>query len=141
MSRSVITLSAYQTTAERFFTTLVDHKVDLLLDVRLHNTNQLCGFTKQRDLAYFARVIAHCDYLHDVDLAPSQELLQPYLHHDIDFDEYASGYRALIEGRGGIALFDKDAGTHGSIAILGTATKKRRSHAEVLAQMVADAAK
>ncbi len=46
MSRSVITLSAYQTTAERFFTTLVDHKVDLLLDVRLHNTNQLCGFTK-----------------------------------------------------------------------------------------------
>lgn len=141
MSRSVITLSAYQTTAERFFTILVDHKVDLLLDVRLHNTNQLCGFTKQRDLAYFAKVIAHADYLHDVDLAPSQELLQPYLHHDIDFDEYASGYRALIEGRGGIAIFDRDAGPHASVAILGTATKKRRSHAEVLAQMVAEATK
>lgn len=138
MAQSIITLSAYQTTAEAFFTTLINHKVDLLLDVRLHNTNQLCGFTKQRDLAYFAKTIAHAAYAHEVQLAPTQELLQPYLHKDIDFDEYASGYRALIEGRDGLALYGREFGSYASVAILGTATKKRRSHAEVLADMLAE---
>ena len=47
------TLSAYETSAEEFFKRLVDWKVDLVVDTRLKNTNQLAGFTKRDDLAYF----------------------------------------------------------------------------------------
>ena len=39
------TISAYETSAEEFFKRLVDWKVDLVVDTRLKNTNQLAGFT------------------------------------------------------------------------------------------------
>ena len=62
MSQTFMTLSAYETSAEDFFTKLIDAKIDLLVDVRLHNTNQLCGFTKERDLAYFVKTIVGAAY-------------------------------------------------------------------------------
>ena len=43
-------LSAYQTTAEEFFNKILGWKATLVLDIRLRNTNQLSGFTKQEDL-------------------------------------------------------------------------------------------
>ena len=39
------TLSAYQTAAEEFFDKIAEWKADLVLDVRLKNTNQLSGFS------------------------------------------------------------------------------------------------
>ena len=42
-------LSAYQTTAQDFFDRLKAWSTDLVLDVRLKNTNQLAGFTKQEE--------------------------------------------------------------------------------------------
>ena len=138
MSQTFMTLSTYETSAEDFFTKLIDAKIDLLVDVRLHNTNQLCGFTKERDLAYFVKTIVGAAYAHDVDLAPTTDLLEPYLHHHIDFDEYASGYKALIDSRGSLADFSTKYGQYQNIAILGTATHKRRSHAEVLAELLTE---
>ncbi|MGN1023019.1 MAG: hypothetical protein ACI4OJ_05945, partial [Lachnospiraceae bacterium] len=58
------TLSAYETSAEAFFTALKDHHTDLVLDIRLHNSNQLCGFTKERDLAYLVPALTGADYIH-----------------------------------------------------------------------------
>ena len=58
-------LSAYQTTAQEFFDRLKAWNVDLVLDVRLKNTNQLAGFTKQEDLEYFTHEIVHADYVRD----------------------------------------------------------------------------
>lgn len=63
-------LSAYQTTAEEFFNKILGWKATLVLDIRLKNTNQLSGFTKQEDLEYFTHVIAHADYVHDVEYSP-----------------------------------------------------------------------
>ena len=51
-------LSAYQTTAEEFFNKILGWKATLVLDIRLRNTNQLSGFTKQEDLEYFPHEIA-----------------------------------------------------------------------------------
>ena len=100
------TLSAYQTTAEEFFDKIAEWKADLVLDVRLKNTNQLSGFTKQEDLEYFCRVIAHADYF--------------------------AAYEKELEERDAIPAFFKKYGTYDSVAIVGTATKKRHSHAEEL---------
>ena len=45
-------LSAYQTTAEEFFNKILGWKATLVLDIRLKNTNQLSGFTKQEAVSY-----------------------------------------------------------------------------------------
>ena len=125
-------LSAYQTTAEDFFTKIIDWKADLVLDVRLKNTNQLAGFTKQEDLEYFAHVIAHADYAHDVEYSPSKTLLDAYLDEGMPYEEYFQKYKEELEERHAIPEFFEKYGTYDSIAIVGTATKKRHSHAEEL---------
>lgn len=125
-------LSAYQTTAEEFFTKIIDWKSDLVLDVRLKNTNQLAGFTKQEDLEYFTHVIAHADYAHDPMYAPSKTLLEKYLDDGLPYEEYFKAYEGEMSERNAIPDFFKKYGKYESIAIVGTATKKRRSHAEKL---------
>ena len=47
MSRIFI-LSAYQITAAQFFEKILSMRADLVLDIRLKNESQLCGFTKKR---------------------------------------------------------------------------------------------
>lgn len=125
-------LSAYQTTAEEFFEKIIGWKADLVLDVRLKNTNQLAGFTKQEDLEYFTHVIAHADYAHDVEYAPSKTLLDSYLDDGLPYEDYFAAYKKEMDERGAIPEFFKKYGQYDSIAIVGTATKKRHSHAEEL---------
>lgn len=125
-------LSAYQTTAEEFFTKILDWNADLVLDVRLKNNNQLAGFTKQEDLEYFTKVIAHATYAHDVEYSPSKTLLDSYLDDGLPYEEYFAEYKKEMEERNAIPEFFEKYGKYDSIAIVGTATKKRHSHAEEL---------
>lgn len=129
-------LSAYQTTAQEFFGKIIGWKADLVLDVRLKNTNQLSGFTKQEDLEYFTHVIAHADYVHDVEYSPSKTLLDSYLDDGMPYEEYFAEYKKELEERNAIPEFFKKYGKYTSIAIVGTATKKRHSHAEELKKLL-----
>lgn len=129
-------LSAYQTTAEEFFDKILSWKADLVLDIRLKNTNQLSGFTKQEDLEYFTHVIAHADYVHDVEYSPSKALLDDYLDKGLPYEQYFASYKKEMEERGAIPEFFKKYGSYKSIAIVGTATKKRHSHAEELQKLL-----
>lgn len=129
-------LSAYQTTAEEFFEKINGWRSDLVLDVRLKNTNQLSGFTKQEDLEYFTHVIAHADYVHDLEYAPSKTLLDSYLDEGLPYEEYFAKYKDEMQQRGAIEDFFKKYGKYKSIAIVGTATKKRHSHAEELQKLL-----
>ncbi len=70
-----------------------------VVDIRLNNVSQLAGFTKKRDLEYFLLVIADIDYVHEPDLAPTKEILDDYKKKRIDWNEYESRYRRLIEDR------------------------------------------
>lgn len=129
-------LSAYQTTAEEFFDKILGWRTDLVLDIRLRNTNQLAGFTKQEDLEYFTRVIAHADYAHDVEYSPSKTLLDDYLDHGLPYQEYFARYAKEMEERKAIPAFFQKYGKYRSVAIVGTATDKRRSHAEELQRLL-----
>lgn len=126
------TISAYQTSAEDFFHSLQNWQVDLVLDIRLHNTTQLDGFTKEKDLAYFVGEIDHATYVHDVEFAPKPQDLSDYLHHKLSWEGFAAAYERDLRERNAISDFFKKYGAYKSVAIVGTATKKRRSHAEVL---------
>jgi hypothetical protein len=67
----ITVLSAYETSAKEFFEGIQKAKADVVVDVRLHNTNQLAGFTKEGDLAYFIPAILKIPYIHDTRFAPS----------------------------------------------------------------------
>lgn len=135
------TISAYETTAEKFFGALESWDVDLLLDTRLKNTNQLAGFTKKNDLAYFVPKLLHADYVHDKLFAPAPTMLERYLHSNIGWDAYADAYREDIREREAVPQFYDRYGEYKSVCLLGTATHKRRSHVEVLQQMLEAATK
>lgn len=130
------TISAYETSAEQFFGRLEQWEVDLVLDVRLKNTNQLAGFTKKHDLDFFVDRILHARYIHDKLFAPTPTMLERYLHGNIGWDAYADAYREDMREREAIPQFFDRYGDFSSVALVGTATKSRRSHTEVLKEML-----
>lgn len=129
-------ISAYETSAEQFFDRLEHWEADLVLDVRLKNTNQLAGFTKKNDLGFLVDRILHARYVHDKLFAPAPTMLERYLHGNIDWDAYADAYRDDMREREAVPQFFERYGDFSSVALVGTATKSRRSHAEVLKEML-----
>ncbi|WP_080798087.1 DUF488 family protein, N3 subclade [Arabiibacter massiliensis] len=130
------TISAYETSAEGFFDCLEQWKTDLVLDTRLKNTNQLAGFTKRDDLAFFVEKVAHARYAHDKLFAPAPTMLERYLHGNLGWDAYADAYREDLREREAVPQFFDRYGEYASVALVGTATRSRRSHVEVLKQML-----
>lgn len=126
------TISAHEISAQDFFNTLLAKQADLVLDVRLKNTSQLCGFTKAKDLAYFCRTIAHATYIHDLDFAPTPKLLASYLQQPTQYAAYFAAYRALLLERDICNKFAQKYEKYENIFLLGTATKHRHSHSEEL---------
>lgn len=133
------TLSAYETTAQSFFGKLAEWDADLVLDVRLKNTNQLAGFTKRDDLAFFVEKIQHADYAHDVTFSPATTVLERYLRGSMDWEDFFVSYHREMVKRDAVEQFFERYGKYRSVAIVGTATQKRRSHVEILQQMIEDA--
>ena len=95
----VYTIGCTRRSAAAFFGTLRQAGIRRLLDVRLHNTSQLAGFAKRDDLAFFAREICDAEYVHEPLLAPSTELLRAYQKRQLAWDQYATGYLSLLDGR------------------------------------------
>ena len=85
--------------AEEFFDLLRSNGVKRVVDVRRHNTNQLAGFTKKGDLAWFLDVIADIDYEHVLALAPSEDLMHAYRKEGLPYSEFAEKLRAQFDER------------------------------------------
>lgn len=132
-------ISAYETSAQDFFEQLEAWHVDMVVDIRLHNTNQLSGFTKLHDIEYFTHRILNANYAHDVEFSPAATTLAKYLDHKMSWEDYFAEYAQEMKERNAVADFIERYGEYDSVAIIGTATKKRRSHAEVLQKLVTEA--
>jgi uncharacterized protein (DUF488 family) len=85
--------------ASEFFEILKSNGIERLLDVRLSNTSQLAGFTKQADLAYFLKQICGAEYEHEPLLAPSEELFRAYRKEGGSWEALADGYLKLLKAR------------------------------------------
>jgi uncharacterized protein (DUF488 family) len=86
-------------TAERFFTLLKNSEVKKIVDTRLNIVSQLAGFAKGSDLKFFARAIGDIGYEHDLDLAPTKEMLSQYRDKKLTWEEYEVAYLNLLDGR------------------------------------------
>lgn len=107
---TVTVVSPYETSAMSFFNAIKAAKADIVIDVRLRATNQLCGFSKDSDLAYFVPEILKVPYVHDSRFAPSTELLAKYLSGQDDFKRYADGYLQEMKTKHSKTLFEASYG-------------------------------
>lgn len=94
-------------TAEEFFQLLEAAEVEKVIDIRQHREGQLSGFAKHPDLAYFLKKVAHIAYSHELQLAPTPELLKTY-RETKDWPAYEVGFRALMKDRGIPHALDPD---------------------------------
>jgi len=70
-----------------------------VIDIRLNNISQLAGFAKRDDLRYFLKAICHIDYVHLLELAPTQRILDDYKKHKCDWNTYERQFIDLMATR------------------------------------------
>lgn len=85
--------------AEKFFTLLKNNDVKKIVDTRINNVSQLAGFAKGNDLKFFANEIGDIGYEHNIDFAPSKELLKKYRSKSMTWEEYEAEYLNLLDMR------------------------------------------
>jgi uncharacterized protein (DUF488 family) len=95
----VYTIGFTKKKAAEFFGTLRRVGIKRLLDVRLNNSSQLSGFSKQDDLAFFLKELCAAEYVHEPLLAPTPELLKSYRQKKIKWAEYEAEFLKLMESR------------------------------------------
>ena len=95
----LFTIGFTRKTAEKFFRLLSESGVKRVVDVRLNNSSQLAGFSKQTDLQYFLKELCGIDYVHVPDLAPTKSILDAYKKHKGSWDVYEQEFFSLMESR------------------------------------------
>lgn len=85
--------------AEKFFSLLKNSEVTKIVDTRINNVSQLSGFAKGSDLKFFAKEIGNMAYVHNLDFAPTKELLSRYRDKKISWSEYEIEYLNLLDIR------------------------------------------
>lgn len=95
----IFTIGFTKKSAEKFFTLLRQSGAKRIVDVRLNNVSQLAGFAKRPDLEFFLREICHMDYVHQPELAPTQDILDEYKRNKGDWNVYEQKFLELMRRR------------------------------------------
>ena len=95
----VCTIGFTKKTAQAFFECLRAAGVDTLIDVRISNTSQLAGFAKYPDLPYFLDRLCGIAYIHDVLLAPTEQLLKDYRGKVVSWAQYEEIFEEIMAQR------------------------------------------
>lgn len=95
----IFTIGFTKKSAEKFFNLLTDNYVNTVLDIRVNNSSQLAGFTKGNDLSFFLKTICGIDYIHDIKLAPTKDLLDKYKAKAITWNGYIEEFNQSMKER------------------------------------------
>lgn len=95
----LFTIGFTQKSAEQFFEMLIDAGVRRVIDTRLNNVSQLAGFAKRKDLEYFLWKVGNIEYIHVLDLAPTQDILDDYKKKKGDWETYEHKFLELMKVR------------------------------------------
>lgn len=133
----IYTIGFTKRNAREFFTALKDAGIEQLVDVRIHNSSQLAGFTKASDLEFFLRAICGASYRHEPLLAPTPELLSSYRNKKIDWAEYERQFLALMAERGIERQLDQDIFAPRSVLLCSERTPEQ-CHRRLVLEYLAD---
>ncbi|MDL2246760.1 DUF488 domain-containing protein [Methanobrevibacter sp. OttesenSCG-928-K11] len=133
----IFTMTSSGKSAEEFFNKINENKVDLVLDIRLHNYSQLLGFTKGSDLEYFLNKLSSCKYVHDKVFCQTEENLTNYRKKIISWNDFEKDYSELIDKRNMVQVFSKEYGNYDNVLILCSGKSPKICHGRLLAQKLA----
>ena len=94
--------------AEKFFSLLKNAGVKRIVDIRLNNKSQLAGWAKGSDLPYFAKELSNIGYEHNIDFAPTKDLLSRYRDKTTSWQEYEIEFLRLLNSRNVAQSLDID---------------------------------
>ncbi|MGG7153047.1 DUF488 family protein [Clostridium neonatale] len=93
------TIGFTKKSAQQFFEILGRNKIQKVIDIRLNNSSQLAGFSKGTDLEFFLKKLCNIKYTHDIELAPTKEILSDYKKKKISWEEYEVKFISLLNKR------------------------------------------
>ncbi len=136
MPMNVYTVGFTKKSAAQFFSLLKKNGVQRLVDIRLHPTGQLAGFTKRDDLAYFLPNLINCEYHHALALAPTKEILSAY-RKDGDWARYVEQFEALMDRRNVPFALDRTFYEEKTCCLLCSEATPEQCHRRLVAERIA----
>ena len=133
---TIYTIGFTKKTAEVFFETLKENKIELLIDVRLNNKSQLAGFSKGVDLEYFLSVICNASYTHCEEYAPTKDLLSSYQKGKTTWTEYETEFNKILETRGDYISFQQKYDKFSRICLLCSEPTPEQCHRRLVAEKI-----
>ncbi|WP_330501605.1 DUF488 domain-containing protein [Peribacillus frigoritolerans] len=115
---------------------LINSGVTCLIDTRLNNTSQLSGFAKKDDLKYILEEFLNIEYIHRVDLAPTQDILSDFKSKLITWDEYTQRYLSLLKTRKIEKNLDDIFNNHQNVCFLCSEHKPHHCHRSLLVNYI-----
>ncbi len=136
----IFTIGSTHTSLEEFIERLKDAQVDCVVDIRLNNTSQLAGFAKRDDLDYLLTRGFNIGYVHLLECAPTQDMLDPYRHAH-DWNRYSSDYKVIMKERDMVRVFTETVKKNGwkRPCLLCAEYKPDTCHRILLAEAVSEA--
>jgi len=95
----LFTIGFTKKSAKEFFELLTNNDIKKLIDIRLNNVSQLAGFSKGNDLKYFLKELCGIQYSHNVNLAPTKDILDDYKKKKITWSQYEKSFIDLLDHR------------------------------------------
>lgn len=108
----------------------------MLIDVRLNNQSQLAGFTKGRDLVFFLKEICNCEYSHEIQFAPTKDILDRYKKGQINWENYENQYIELISKRNVVDIFKTKYLKYDKVLLLCSEPTPECCHRRLLAEFL-----
>jgi uncharacterized protein (DUF488 family) len=96
---TVFTIGFTKKSLRQFVETLRAAGVRRVVDVRLRNTSQLAGWSKQPDIGYLLEEGFGIAYEHRPEFAPTPEILDKYKKEDSDWAGYEERFNRLLDER------------------------------------------
>jgi len=101
----IYTIGSTKKSASTFFGLLKKSGAERLVDVRLNNVSQLAGFAKRDDLKYFLAELCGMEYVHELQLAPNQAMLDGYKKHGAVGASTSAGSSTSLSSAGSRLLY------------------------------------
>ena len=84
-----------------------DTGIERLVDVRLNNASRLAGFARRADLPFFLEKLCGVEYIHELGLAPTHEILDSYRKGG-GWPDYERAFLNLLRERRVEETLDRD---------------------------------
>ena len=130
----IYTMGFTKKSAEDFFGMIKNNRIEILIDIRLNNQSQLAGFTKGRDLKFFLKEICKCSYSHEIQFAPTKQILENYKKKIISWSEYELQYNELIRNRKSSDIFISKFKDYEKVLLLCSEPTSENCHRRLLAE-------